>query len=194
VPRRDRVTVAVSHLAGGPPLVAVLGDALRDLPGDTTVRIQPWQTGRSDADAAFAEALRARVGPRSDVMAAPLDLAAASASFAGDRLVVALRFHAAVAAAAAGTPFLAVAHEPKLGGLARRLGQPALPAHAPSAIVRHAIDLALDHPPAPRAAVRGQQAAAEEAMALLRLLVHRGRLSDPSELAGLPLSSGGGSW
>ena len=61
------------------------------------------------------------------------------ASYRGDDLVIAMRFHALVAAGMAGTPFVAIAHEPKLAGLARRLGQVAVPAHASAAVLRAAM-------------------------------------------------------
>ena len=49
----------------------------------------------------------------------------------------ALRFHALVAAAAAGTPAVALAHEPKLSGLGRRLGYPVIePTGPPQALGR----------------------------------------------------------
>jgi hypothetical protein len=121
---------------------------------------------------------------RADVTAPPRDLLAARESMLGARLVIAQRFHALVAAASAGVPAVAVAHEPKLAGLARRLGQPAV---APGGELAAAIATALaTDPPAPDA-VRRERALAEDGFRLLRVLLTRGRSDEVADVDGLVL-------
>jgi len=128
------------------------------------------------------------------VLDEPDGLPAAAAAFAGDDLVIGLRFHALVAAGMAGTRFLAVAHEPKLAGLARRLGQVSVPAHATADVLRGALDHALDHDPVTPVAVETQVDGARRSLDLMRLLLDDAALGDPHTVAGLPLSNGSGSW
>ena len=110
--------------AGGPPGARARPAARAGL----RLRLQPWQVlDGPDAqdDVALARTVAAqlaRAAPRSCRRRATLD--DARDLFAGARLVVALRFHALVAAAAAGVPAIAYAHEAKLAGLGKRLGQP----------------------------------------------------------------------
>jgi polysaccharide pyruvyl transferase WcaK-like protein len=192
--RAESVTVALSHLAGGPAFTAALADALAPFATRVQLRLQPWQTGGQSLDARLAEELRDRLGEAAEIVAPPRDLASAAAQFASDRLVIGLRFHALVAAGAARTPFLAIAHEPKLAGLARRLGQSAVPAHAAPAVLARAIEYALDQAPPAAAAVKAETARAEEAFGMLRLLLGGGQLDEATEFAGLPLSTGSGAW
>jgi polysaccharide pyruvyl transferase CsaB len=187
---RDGVTVALSHHAGDDRLFTALAAAIAPLGEHQQIRLQPWQAG----DVEIAARLRSRLGSDATIVEAPADLDAATATFAGDRLVVALRFHALVAAARAGTPFLAVAHEPKLAGLSRRLDQASVPVHAGAEVFAAALARALDAEPPSATAVAGEVAAAEHTMQLLRLLLDRGEIDEPSSLAALPLSAGGGMW
>jgi polysaccharide pyruvyl transferase WcaK-like protein len=180
---RGAVVVALSHLAGGRDLAERLGAALAPL-GDAGVplALQPWQPER---DGELAAALNRRLGAA--VLEAPADLAAAVASLAGARLVFGLRFHSLVAAAAAGVPFLAFAHEPKLAAAARRLGQPAVDATAPPRAVTTALLAALDGPPAAPDAVRRERERAEDGFRLLRVLLARGRSAEAAAVDGLAL-------
>ena len=100
------------------------------------VRLDPWQR---DGDAALAAAVVAGSATASSSPPPPADLLAAREAMLGARLVLAQRFHALVAAASAGVPALAVAHEAKLAGLARRLDQPAVAADAPPATLASAV-------------------------------------------------------
>jgi hypothetical protein len=84
-------------------------------------------------------------------------------------------------------PALAVAHEPKLSGLARRLSLPAVAADAPPESFTGAVLSALDHAPAPAEAVRGQRRAAEDGFRLLRVLLARGRSDEVTDIEGLAL-------
>jgi polysaccharide pyruvyl transferase WcaK-like protein len=179
------VVVALSHLAGGPELADRLAPGLAPVvDAGVNVRLDPWQP---DGDADLAAAVATRLGGRVDLAPPPADLLAAREGMAGARLVLAQRFHAIVAAAAAGVPVLAVAHEPKLAGLARRLEQPAVAADAPPATLASAVLGALDGPAAPAAAVHRERVHAEEGFRLLRVLLARGRSDEAVDVDGLPL-------
>ena len=125
-PRRRRAT-----------LVERLAVALAPLAGELSRSAS--NRGRSAATGATARSLGAGGRHRS---AAPRSSTRPPTSRRGrdgsrdDRLVIAMRFHALVAAGAAGTPALAIAHEPKLRRARRRLGQPAVPPHASAEVLR----------------------------------------------------------
>jgi polysaccharide pyruvyl transferase WcaK-like protein len=180
------VVVALSHLAGGHDLAERLAAGLRPVvESGVPVRLDPWQP---DGDADLAAAVATRLNdPRVAVAAPPGDLDEARAGMAGARLVLAQRFHALVAAAGAGVPALAVAHEPKLEGLARRLEQPAVAADAPPATLAGEVLRAVDGPPAAPEAIERERASAEEAFRLLRVLLARGRSDEAVDVDGLAL-------
>jgi polysaccharide pyruvyl transferase WcaK-like protein len=186
--RDGPVVVALSHLAGGNDLPDRLAAALDPLArAGVPLALQPWD--RSGADEALARAvaerltdaeqssqgIASRYGGRGSVVVLPPphDLAAACAGFADARLVVGLRFHSLVAAAGAGTPFLAFVHEPKLAAAARRLGQPRVYAHAPPAAAPDAVARERDR--------------ADAAFRLLRVLLAGGRSEEADALDGLDL-------
>ncbi len=193
-PARSResgpIVVALSFLAGGPELpdrlAAALGPLVRD---GHDVRLQPWQV-LSDGldDLELAHAVNARLRAPLEILDPPRDIAQARDTFASASLVVGLRFHALVAAGAAGTPFVALAHEPKLAGMARRLGQVSVSVSESSAALARAVRHQVQRPGPSCAAVASQIAAAEESMSLLRVLLNAG---DPGasgdEIEGLPL-------
>jgi polysaccharide pyruvyl transferase WcaK-like protein len=178
------IVVALSHLAGGDDLAARLADGLGPVAAARELHLQPWQP---DGDEALAADLARQLGGRARVVAAPKDLLDARERFADAGLVVALRFHAIPAAAAAGTPVLAVAHEPKLAGAARRLGQPTVPARAAPDQLSDAVLEALDAPAADAGAVAAERERAEEGFRLLRVLLARGRSDEAADVDGLPL-------
>jgi polysaccharide pyruvyl transferase CsaB len=178
------VVVALSHLAGGRDLAARLAAALAPLGGVAPVVLLPWQD--DGGDVMLARAIAARAGGV-HVARPPARLAEARDLLAGARALVGLRFHALVAAAAAGTPFVALVHEPKLEGLARRLGQPAVAAGAPPAALTDAAFAAMAGPPPDAAAVRAERARADEGFRLLRVLLARGRSDEAIHLDGLDL-------
>jgi len=175
-------------------LAANLATALGPFMATHSIRLQPWQVEAGGRDHELAETLREMMGPDAKVLDAPASFSAAVASIVGDDLVVGLRFHALVAAGMAGTRFLAVAHEPKLAGLSRRLGQVSVPVHATTEVLHGAIAHALAHDPVRTTAVDGEVAAAERSFGLLRLLLSGGAVDEPDRVAGLPLSSGVGRW
>ena len=171
-PLDDVVGVALSHLAGGDDLERRLGDALATLDGETVVELEPWQgSPRLGADARVAARLADRVGDRAVVARPPSDLADAVRRAARRRGTVALRFHGAVASALAGRPFLAVAHEPKLVGLARRLGQPSADPMASSSELSRGIDLVRGARPLSQRAVADERERSVATVDLLHLLL-----------------------
>lgn len=176
--------VALSHLAGGAQLGGALVERLATLL-DTgfEVRLQPWQ---HSGDRALARGIADELGGVT-VLEPPADLADARQTFARASLVVGLRFHALVAAAAAGTPFVAIDHELKLGALGRRFSQPVVALTEPPDALAAAAATALGGMPPGVAAVRGQIALAEEGFRLMRLVLQGGTGSDADELTGLPL-------
>jgi polysaccharide pyruvyl transferase WcaK-like protein len=189
------VIVALSHDAGDGELAEWLTAALVPvLASGLEVVLQPWQIGRmgSRDDLDLAHELQARLGGAVSLSVPPRDLRLAREAFAGASVVVGLRFHALVAAASAGVPFVAYAHEPKLEGLARRMRQPALGADAaPESLGAAIIAAARAQAPAAGAAVRHEIAAAEEGFRLLRLLLNGGRPEDAETLGALPLEPAG---
>jgi polysaccharide pyruvyl transferase WcaK-like protein len=179
------IVVALSHLAGGRDLGEQLAAGLQPIAdAGIPVRLDPWQP---DDDIELATDVATRLGGRAEIASPPADLLAARDGMAGARLVLAQRFHALVAAASAGVPALAVAHEPKLGGLARRLDLPAVAPDAPPQSFAGAVLGALDAPPAPADAVRSERTAAEDGFRLLRVLLARGRSEEAVQVEGLAL-------
>lgn len=180
-PPTGPLVVALSHLAGGPGLGAWLAEALRPVVAHgVPVRLDPWQPGHDCALAAEVAKKLENV----EITQPPGDLQAARASLVGARSVVCLRFHALIAAASAGAPAVAVAHELKLAGLARRLGQPAVSPEAPPAALTAAFGTAVAAAPD---AVRQERARAEDAFRLLRVLLARGRSEEAAHVDGLAL-------
>lgn len=171
--------VAISHLADRDPVrladrIAALVDHLtgRGVP----VHLQPWQGGVEAADAQLALSVRnrARLPGLVHVRSRPADLHDAVAACADARAVIGLRFHSLVAAAAAGRPFLAIAHEPKLAGVARRLGQVSVPPHAATGVLCAAADQTMRTAPPERSLVDREIALAHHSLRLLRVVLSRG--------------------
>jgi polysaccharide pyruvyl transferase CsaB len=186
----DAVMVTVSRFAEAPGFVAALGAALRELRDEgLTIALQPWQIDPSTADdLPLTHALAAEIGGPVEVLDPPHDLHDATRQAAAVRLVVSMRFHSLVAAAAAGTRTVAVDHEPKLGALADALGQASLPPHG-EGWTRVLLDAL--HGPRPDAdVVQEQVALAAEAFRLTRLVLDGGATPEAEELTGLPLEPG----
>jgi polysaccharide pyruvyl transferase WcaK-like protein len=192
--RRPSLSVAISHHAGDDRLFTSLAAALEPLCRDFDVRLQPWQVGTGSDDLAIARRLSDRLDGAARIIDPPADLDAATATYATDRLVIALRFHALVAAGQAGTRTLAVCHEPKLAGISRRLRQVSVPVEATATVLEAAIHQALATDLPDPAAVGEEAEMARHTLQLLRLLLDGGVLDEPSNLAGLPLSTGSGTW
>jgi polysaccharide pyruvyl transferase WcaK-like protein len=184
-PADGPVVVALSHLAGGRDLPDRIASGLAPLVERERVVLLPWQDGDGQ-DTELGEAIAARV-PGVELAAPPADLVQARDVLAGARAVLGMRFHALVAAAVAGRPFAAFAHEPKLEGLARRLGQPAARADAAPDRLTAVVRTALAGPPPTLGAVRAERARAVEGFRLLRVLLARGRSDEAAEIDGLDL-------
>jgi polysaccharide pyruvyl transferase WcaK-like protein len=187
----DRVIVALSSESGNGYVADELAAALVPLlAAGYPVALQPWQVGgpvRPD-DLDMARALAARLGGTAEILLPPADLADAVDVFASARLVLGLRFHALIAAAAAGRPFVAYAHEPKLAGAARRLAQTAVsPSHDGEELGAVLLRAAENPMPPSLSAVRAEIARAEESMRLLRLVLSDGQAGEPESIGTLPL-------
>lgn len=166
------VIVALSHLAGDGNLAAWLADGLGPLvAAGVPVALQPWQV---PLDRWLARAVARRLGPGVEVLDEPADLDSARADAVGASAVLALRFHAAVAAGAAGVPFVAVATEPKLVGIARRLDMPAVAPSAPASELTAAVEHVLAGRAVLGPAVDRERRRAEDTLTLLRLVLTGG--------------------
>jgi polysaccharide pyruvyl transferase WcaK-like protein len=186
---RDSVVVVLGHPAEERNLADRLAAALGPLVASgAKVELQPWQSGHATTGAGgLASALAARLGGRVRVAAPPADLSDARIRMAGARLVVCLCSYAMMAAAAAGTPFVAIAQEQKHVGLARRLQQPAISITADPARIADKILSGLGGRAASPAAVRAEIARAAEGFRLLRLLLTGGAASELDTFDGLSL-------
>jgi polysaccharide pyruvyl transferase WcaK-like protein len=194
---RRRLLVGLSHLASpaaGPSAgTERLAAALASLGDDWDVVLQPWQTAVTADDRPLARQLLDAV-PHATVVDAPRDFDAAITAAADADVVLGMRFHSVIAAGAARTRFVAVAHEPKLAAAARRLDQQAVPPHAAPSVLAAAIEAAAEGDPPAEHAIAGERVAAEVAFDLLALMLEDGALPEPAQLRGLELSSGGGTW
>jgi polysaccharide pyruvyl transferase WcaK-like protein len=191
--RGDGVLVVLSHHAGGPRLAARLAAALAPVvAAGVPLVLQPFQVGGVHGtgldDLELGRAVRDRLGGVPELIVPPADLCEARDLIREFGAVVALRFHAAIAAAAAGTPFVAYAHEPKLASVGRRLRQPVVDPAAPVTALGEAALAALDGPPAAAPAVKAEVARAEEGFRLLHLVLTRGRGRPADDVSGLPLA------
>jgi polysaccharide pyruvyl transferase WcaK-like protein len=182
------IVVALSHLAGGDELADRLADGLAPLLDEPhPIQLQPWQLDAGEGgDEALAATLRERLGDV-EVLDPPRDIVAARDSFRDAAAVVALRFHAVPAAAAAGVPLVAYAHEPKLAGGARRLGQHTVAPDAPPEQLAERVMAAVDAAPARAEVVEAERTRAEDGFRLLRVLLARGRSTEAAEVDGLSL-------
>lgn len=191
-----QVLVALSHLAGGSDFVDRLAEALNQIDTEgRSITLQPWQHDDNALDHALAVELAARLGPHASTLAPPRDLHDAVATSARHDLVVGLRFHSLVAAASAGVRFVAIAHEPKLAGIADHFGQLAVPPHASAAVLARSVTLGIEQAPPDPAVVSDEIAKADEAFQLLRLIISDGATADEGPpRTRLALSTGGSRW
>ena len=196
-PGRGPLVVTLSRHAGGAQHVPTLAAGIAELLASRTdvdeVVLEPWQVGGPEHgdDLELAREMRRalRVAARMDVTIAPPpeSVRAASASYRQARVVLGQRFHSLVAAAAAGTPFVAFAHEAKCAALAGRLGQQSLRPGGAIRDVAPTIARALDGPPPDRADVSGLVHTAETMLELMRSVVERGTGGYPHDLRALRL-------
>jgi polysaccharide pyruvyl transferase WcaK-like protein len=196
-PVRGPLVVTLSRHAGGSQHVPTLATGIAELIASRNdidgVVLEPWQIGgpeHGDDLELAGELQRAlRVAARTDVAIAPPpeSVRAASSSYRRARVVLGQRFHSLVAAAAAGTPFVAFAHEAKCAALADRLAQPSLRPGGAIRDVAPTIAAALDGLPPDRDAVVGLVHVAETMLELMRSVVQRGHGGCPADLRALRL-------
>jgi polysaccharide pyruvyl transferase WcaK-like protein len=183
-----RIVVALGPPVAGDRALGLLAEGLaRVLRAGVEVVLQPWRTRGDGADTVLARYLADRLDPAPPISRPPADLRAVRDGLNGSGLVIPLRYHALIAAAAAGVPSLALEDRPEIVGLARRLGQPVASLGLSPDQLAQAIMRGLDHPPPSRAAVAAQVSAADEGFRLLRLLTSGGRSADAEEVSGLRL-------
>ena len=187
VARRPEVVVALSHFAGGARVTTSIRDALRLLQqAGYSVAVQPWQMPQ---DGRMAAAVTQDLDAPVEVRDPPTGVVEAAAALRGAAVVLGLRFHSLVAAAAAGVPFVAVVHEAKLAGLARRLEQQSLPPAASGAdLARACLQAAAGGPPG-MAAVHRETRLAVQSVGDLRALAFA-RAARRSRLPMVPVTPG----
>ncbi len=186
---RQCVTVVVQH-PGDPPFGAdFLVEALSAVQrGGLGIRLQPWlvSDGAED-DLSLARHLAARLDGAT-VLDNPSNLIDARNTLAGSCVVVGMRYHALLAAASAGTRFVALSTPPGPRGLALRFDQQAVAHGATPERLAEAVFAAAAGPRPSAATIRSEIASAEESFRLLRLLLEGGASEDQDEITGLPLS------
>jgi polysaccharide pyruvyl transferase CsaB len=186
--RHDTVLVTVSRFADDPAGTGGLAASLRALRSEgLRLCLQPWQVDPSSADDLPAtHALACEIGGPVEMLEPPDDLHEATRQAAAARLVVGMRFHSLVAAAAAGTRMVAIDHEPKLGALARAFGQQA--SRPGTGTDWHVLlERALTGARPERAVRTEMTALADEQFRLMRLVLEGGGADDAEHLVGLPL-------
>ena len=186
---REGVVVALDHVPGDSSLADRLAGGLRPLlASGMKVELQPWRDGDpTTRSGTLASAVADRLEGRVEVTAPPANVVDARARLAGTRLAICLSPHAMIAAAASGTPVVAVTHEPKLVGLARRLQQPAVSVNADPATIASTVRSGLDGQPASPSVVDAEIARAAEGFRLLRLLLSHGIADDLESFDSLSL-------
>lgn len=199
--RGDTVMVVPSHLAtardGARGMLDRLSRALELMRASgLRVQLRSWEEPHTDVtrryspaprDGSIVAELSRRLGGDVDVAPTPMDMRAAVDAIKDVSAVLAFRFHALVAAGAAGVPTVAITHEPKLAGLARRFGQQTSPVDfGPEHLADVVARTVGSAPPAP-ALVKDEIAKAEEGFRLLRVLLAGGASEESEALGALPL-------
>jgi polysaccharide pyruvyl transferase WcaK-like protein len=185
---RDGVVVVLDHVPGGGNLADRLATALGPVVASgMKVELQPGRGDTTGGSSTLASAVAIRLDGRVEVTAPPASILDARMRIAAARLAVCLSSHAMIAAAAAGTPLVGIAHQLKLIGLARRLEQPAVPITADPATIATTVLSSVDAQPASPHAVHAEIARAAEGFRLLRLLFTRGTLAELDSFNGLSL-------
>ncbi len=194
-----RVVVVPAPLAPGAErsggLLARLATALEVLHSSGfEIVLQPWRSApaRTRArlgDLEIVHQLQERLGRAVSVLSCPGSLGQAIESMGDASLVLTLRFHALVAAGAAGLPAVAIALDPDLVGLGRRLSQPVLSFEAdPSLIAETVVRTGSTAGPSV-ATIKEEIARAEEEFRLLRVVLRNGEGDGAAALGSLPLEA-----
>jgi polysaccharide pyruvyl transferase WcaK-like protein len=185
-------SVMATGTGGWTRMVDRITETLRQLlSAGIAVQLQAWHRATDPSvgdDCAIIDAVVGRLGPSVEVVPTPESLGAAVESMVGVGAVLTSRFHALIAAAAAGVPSVAVAHEAKLAALARRLDQRTAPVDFEPTVLATEVAGALGSPgPAP-AVIKEQIEQADEGFRLLRVLLAGGRSDEADSLGALPLA------
>jgi polysaccharide pyruvyl transferase WcaK-like protein len=114
------------------PYLASLRDALRQLSDDLPILSLPMQGG---ADLAASREVVAGIRG-AEVLSPDATLAEQLAAIGSSRVVLGMRLHALILAAAAGVPAVAVSYDPKVDAFAEQVGQPVV-GHVGSPINPH---------------------------------------------------------
>jgi polysaccharide pyruvyl transferase WcaK-like protein len=163
--------------------------------GGFRIRLAPWRVGATEADDLdLARAVAAGMGAQARVLLPPADFAEARAEAARAQIVLGLRRHALIVAAAAGTPAVIMTDEPETVGLAGRLAQASVPLDADPEELAATVTVATRRPPAGAGAIEHEWAAAQEAFRLLRLLIEADESEEDRHLAALPLMPDATEW
>jgi polysaccharide pyruvyl transferase WcaK-like protein len=155
------------------------------------VYLQAWQRHTPATpidDGRILRALQGRFGQSVVVLPTPSCLTDAVRAMSDMATVVSFRFHALIAAAAAGVPAVAVAHESKLSAIARRLEQGVTSVDFEPAALAELVLLQLASPAPGPAMVKEQIDLADEGFRLLRVLLSGGRSEEADSLGALPLT------
>ncbi|HEY2215024.1 MAG TPA: polysaccharide pyruvyl transferase family protein [Acidimicrobiales bacterium] len=157
-----------------------------------TVQLQAWEEHPQRAkidDKLIVDTVASQFGGSVDVVPKPESFEAAIRSMAGIGAVVCFRFHALLAAAAAGVPAVAISHENKLNAIARRLEQRIAPLYFdPGSLVGQVADAVRASGPAP-SVIKEQIELADEGFRLLRVLLSNGDSDEADGMGALPLVS-----
>jgi polysaccharide pyruvyl transferase WcaK-like protein len=181
---RDGFVVVIHDAASSRSVLGELARALGML-ASATVTVLPWRHTDVGSASVFVDMLPA---PARVLRPLPT-LAGAMRAFGSFGVVVSMHEHASIAAAAAGTPTMAVGQRRSLIAVARQLGHDLVDRPIGDRALAELVERAAGSHPS-LAPVRHEQALAEGSMALLRLLVDRGNDLDLAEIDGLALSDG----
>jgi polysaccharide pyruvyl transferase WcaK-like protein len=180
----EGLVVVVDQATASPYVLDELSRALA-MVSASRVCVQPWRRRDVPSAASFADMLPGPVRVLSPV--GTLDLA--MRAFGSVDLVVSMSEHATMAAAAAGTPTVALGRSRSLAAVTRRLGHDLVDRPIGARPLADVVERARRSRPS-LAAVRQEQALADGSMALLRLLVDRGEVLELAAVDGLSLSDG----
>ena len=190
-----RVLVIPSSLAmagdGRAGMVARLARTVDRLASEgVDVVVQPFQRATADGegDETLVAELAGAVGGEVELLPPATSLADASSAMGAMGAVLTFRFHGLVAAAAAGVPVVAIGHEAKLRGLARRLGQRSAPAGFAHERLAAQVHEALASEGPPPSVVKEEIARAEEGFRLLRVVLGDDTSAEADTLGTLPLA------
>jgi polysaccharide pyruvyl transferase WcaK-like protein len=180
----ELVVVVVDEATASPYLLDELSPALAMVPANG-VCVQPWRSRDVPSAASLADMLPGPIR----VLPPVRTLDAAMQAFGTVDVVVSMCAHATMAAAAAGTPTVALGRSRSLAAVTRRLGHDLVDRPIGARPLADVVERAR-RSRSSLVAVRHEQALADGSMALLRLLVDRGEVLELAAIDGLSLSDG----